>query len=463
MNGRCKKIQIVLAESGPSALRDDASAQQHLVDCGDCYAVLTALSELDAALPGLPVHDVSDARVDALLARVRGLPLPKPDAPSGFEGFDQRMRAAARRSGEWYARFVASPAAVATLSAAAVAVVVLMVNLETSVVDMMAPAPSESQWALDESAAVRKDAGRFRSESEIELKKRNVPAHQMLAQREILAPDLNLDIELKKQNVPARQMLARREIPAPALNLMEADPLRALGYLVGSDESGALKRSSVEKRKAASAREITGGAYRRSGVSETPKTPEIPKLDIEEIVVNADKTSSHRDVPVAVMRFGSADLKELRIQGISDRSDFAPPDEFEAERDADEVVSRKREYLPPAPPRSRSVGDQLKSIKHALADNRAVDSLDRDARLVGLRFQPASGYWSNAYVPGDPAVRLLESRLNAVDREMLQASTSTRLWLHDRARQVQPSTRLPAPRWRSSCTAIEARSKVESA
>ncbi len=91
MNGRCKQIQDLLAESGAIAFQSDESAQLHLADCADCYAVLTALSELEAALPALPIHDASDECVDALLARVRNLPQPKPVATAGITSFVQRL------------------------------------------------------------------------------------------------------------------------------------------------------------------------------------------------------------------------------------------------------------------------------------------------------------------------------------------------------------------------------------
>ena len=139
MNGRCKKIQIILAESGATAFQGDASSQQHLADCADCYAVLTALSELDAALPALPIHDASDECVDTLLARVRDLPQPKSEGSGRTERFDQRLLAAVRRAGEWHTRFVASAAAVAVVSAACVTAVVLMVDLEPSVYELAAP------------------------------------------------------------------------------------------------------------------------------------------------------------------------------------------------------------------------------------------------------------------------------------------------------------------------------------
>jgi hypothetical protein len=42
--------------------------------------------------------------------------------------------------------------------------------------------------------------------------------------------------------------------------------------------------------------------------------------------------------------------------------------------------------------------------------------------LTGLTLRPASGYWANTYVPGDPAIRLLEARLQRWDRSVLRAS-----------------------------------------
>ena len=44
-------------------------------------------------------------------------------------------------------------------------------------------------------------------------------------------------------------------------------------------------------------------------------------------------------------------------------------------------------------------------------------------RLSGLRFQAASGYWANTYVPGDPVMRLLEARLQRWHRDLPGAPT----------------------------------------
>ncbi|MDH3212687.1 MAG: VWA domain-containing protein [Myxococcales bacterium] len=56
--------------------------------------------------------------------------------------------------------------------------------------------------------------------------------------------------------------------------------------------------------------------------------------------------------------------------------------------------------------------------------------------LESLRFQPSSGYWANTYVPGDPVMRWLESRLGEGDRAALQAFASRPLRLDAAARQT---------------------------
>ncbi len=55
---------------------------------------------------------------------------------------------------------------------------------------------------------------------------------------------------------------------------------------------------------------------------------------------------------------------------------------------------------------------------------------ERERRsLENLFFQPASGYWANTYVPGDPVMRWLESRLGSRDRKVLQAFSARPLLL----------------------------------
>lgn len=65
----CRRVQKTLAEEGPRGLRPDEAAQAHLAECAECYAVLEALAEMDAAFTELPTTDAPDEVVERLLAR----------------------------------------------------------------------------------------------------------------------------------------------------------------------------------------------------------------------------------------------------------------------------------------------------------------------------------------------------------------------------------------------------------
>jgi len=362
MNGRCKQIQGILAESGATAFQDDESAQLHLADCTDCYAVLTAMSELEAALPALPIHDASDECVDALLARVSGLPQPKADALLGIKGFVQRLRDATRSVGEWHTRLAASAAAVAVVSAAGVAIVVSLVDPYTDFQGLAEQSPAQADFALHKD---NDGVDRWSNGSEFDTKKRLVPNKSELV------------------------------VDAP---MLELEQLRSLGYINGGGTHNAGRESDAKPRPDAQiAADVEPSIAMGSAVG-----------DIEEIIVRGDKVSSAQDVPVAVSSFRAADLEPLRIRDIANLGAYTPNLEI----------------------------DTASEAKSKLKDDRAPAS-KREAALAARAFQDASGYWSNAYVPGDPAIRLLETRLNATDREMLQTYTEAPLQLHDRAHPVQ--------------------------
>ena len=61
--------------------------------------------------------------------------------------------------------------------------------------------------------------------------------------------------------------------------------------------------------------------------------------------------------------------------------------------------------------------------------------LDRYSTLDELTFKDPSGYWANTYVPGDPTLRLLRSRLTEFDRDDLHDLTAGDPHLDDLAQQ----------------------------
>jgi hypothetical protein len=79
------------------------------------------------------------------------------------------------------------------------------------------------------------------------------------------------------------------------------------------------------------------------------------------------------------------------------------------------------------------VGGGLLSAESDDSDAQATQFLEQYASLDGLTFQAPVGYWSNSYIPGDPAMRLLQSRLSAWDRSQIGPDAQ----LEQAARQVR--------------------------
>lgn len=69
----CNEIKDKLAQGGPKALEQDEASRRHVADCAECFERLELISELDSALRRLPVRDVSDEVVQALLAKVESV------------------------------------------------------------------------------------------------------------------------------------------------------------------------------------------------------------------------------------------------------------------------------------------------------------------------------------------------------------------------------------------------------
>ena len=138
MSTTCRRIQDTLAIEGAQALRDDETAQQHVANCDDCFAVLERLNELDETFGTLPTLDASDEVVEQLMARRRS-------AAAGVSG-----ASSSAGSGLAWFRWEARPALRWALPAtgAAVAVVAVLVLPRQSLVPD-SPASVEVQTELE--------------------------------------------------------------------------------------------------------------------------------------------------------------------------------------------------------------------------------------------------------------------------------------------------------------------------
>jgi TonB family protein len=82
---------------------------------------------------------------------------------------------------------------------------------------------------------------------------------------------------------------------------------------------------------------------------------------------------------------------------------------------------------PPADNSSIQLDDAVRS---------AQAFLDGRSSTEGLAFKAATGYWSNTYVPGDPAMRLLQARLAGWDRSVLANYVPSAPRLHDASSRI---------------------------
>jgi hypothetical protein len=80
--------------------------------------------------------------------------------------------------------------------------------------------------------------------------------------------------------------------------------------------------------------------------------------------------------------------------------------------------------------------DRLAKAGEAPAHSEAQRFVRERRSLEGLSFRAASGYWANTYVPVDPVMRLLESRLGKRDRSALQAFAPRQLLLEAASHQT---------------------------
>jgi hypothetical protein len=157
-------------------------------------------------------------------------------------------------------------------------------------------------------------------------------------------------------------------------------------------------------------------------------------------------------------------------QAIGEEPVIEPAVDYERDDDA----QRRREQMPAKTGRISDTKDKLEKNLQVVADGGlAQASRPRDVarrflveneRLTGLQFESSSGYWANTYVPGDPAIRLLEARLQRWNRSGLAASIGDSR-LETTARQNQQPFDVPqnaalAAYLHADKRAIEGRSRL---
>jgi len=398
MSRHCRRIRRTLEEVGPRGLSQDTKAQEHLADCDACFEVLEAAGRLDAALGALEPIDGPDEAVEQLLTRVRE-DEPQTQAARGDSPFAKARRVFPWTAGgiDWLR--VQGPRRVQLAAAAAVVV--------------MASAGGMVLWL-----GVDPEPDAF-TVGDLKLRQLRFELPQSAVDAPEGREDLSAPLERRGNREPEELRSKEKKLQAE---------LEALGYLVGSPEP---ERLTV--------------------------TSESPLVDLSEADVDVIAALEFGSVPPMTNYLnlptgpGKAPGEKAGAGGNESGQRLLLKDQMDARQ------SEVGAWIAEVDKNEGRVGG-LAGVELRYRDSlEAADQLDADvapsedaiaaaraflaerSRLESLIYQQATGYWSNQYVPGDPAFRLLQSRLLGRQRAALESHSGSPLALHDAAHQaVQP-------------------------
>lgn len=464
----CDVAQEKLAETGAEALKEDDELRQHVESCEACSHVLESLQALDQELAQTPVVDAPDDVVAKTLDAVREAA--KKDTPTRKPVLPRRRIAGAlaasvaiiaavgvtshvmRSTNDMYA--FKAPADTAKTSTGSYGLsqlqsrtsggskpdqestpgrkVEIVRGLEAQSKSATesaqgefselaqagpkpafgdhssADAPAESTVRKQGARAFNKNLERQYSASEAFANRREVRENQERLEREsqLIARLAPQEQNFEPEPGPQSEIMAA---PAPATKPALKDALTGSRSKTDDD---AQRRAGSEVDEVFSYESPSTDEEQESRASEAEKKSKGQSAlggDYRTRDLSDDKTNLRGDH--AVGNEGFASQSEQGAGGAVSR--LEPSDSF-----ALEDVGRGA-FQPELHP------DQAR--QQAQAYLRSIETLE------GLTYQDPRGYWSNTYIPGDSAMRLLESRLKAWDRGVL----GTNLQLEQGARQIE--------------------------
>ncbi len=410
MSWTCDAIEAVLALQGQAALDRDSEMQQHVDKCSSCQATLAALGDLDRLLGELPEIEPPAATVATLLQRPELATATDDSAEPDETTVELR---------HWGSRLKYSSAAVAALLGLTVGAFFLW-----------------PQRGLEQPSGLRPQ----QPEPEITDIVFGIPDTQTPAPSTVRESEANTEPSTDPQ-------------------------FRALGYLA----NGPSVVSGEDERQGGKAVAIVAEKKEAIQIKSDPSYEKIYRAedfdDSIEVVGEAEEISVHSTVYSTVSHEPAASQTELeaRLLGLSK---IAPKkakvvgayiegavtttltDELKNKQELDTTDSLSElstKYNPTAggllyeSPRDTGrrafeAGQEIVEEPNLLA-RRFLQQLRRTDEL---HFQSPTGYWSNSYLPGDSALRLLRAQLEQWDRSTLEEQAETRLRLHDAAQPLDP-------------------------
>lgn len=407
----CDNVQLRLTDA-PTEL--NPVEREHIESCEACAAYASALNAIDGALGVLPDHDAPDETVTALLLAVRSdaADLRASNPPASYE----------QRRLLWKVTAWVAPIA-------AVVLVVAVSSMTMMTARMNAPAPLPPKVIVESPAVKTEDT------KDVLQPEGGAAADGTMHWRQALKKPDDTKRPVSGTETPDQTAAFDVGLDGVALDSVGLD--RAVGGKDG-DKSGAVAQRADNLRAQLGDTEGEGDRF-----AQTIVTGEVAQLERRNTASNKPEKASDD--------LGGHEGKKGEGKGRFELSEFGEfsevADEFRGEAQVqlpageDKEVERnnlafnlKSQVSTPKEIDARQVDMPNKAgannelvVTKGLAANRRVTAGDRwlTGRDVvdGLTFVDPHGYWSNTYVPGDPQMRVLQSRLTPLGVELSKRAT----------------------------------------
>lgn len=409
MSGVCDRFADRLADDGLAIALSVPELAAHYDGCADCRALAASLAELDRDLSSLPSREADGGLIARTLARVRTTPATVAAEPAVAPRF---------RVPAW----VRAPLG---RVAAGLVLLVGVAFLASLVIPNLTNSIQRGRQRRSVSG-VRPEAGVAMHPVEPEVSA--MPPSQPESKEERVSADGSMAVDVVDEvaNIDSRSASASVSYydgpPAAPPVAAKADD-----YVEG-DRVAASEKQIAGGKDAGSYRQLLRG-------------------------VGAEQVAQQQALRV---QNDAVSLYSNQVQNAGERAKLKKRAiDVAARRDRDDsgVDARKNEAIDvpasafvfgraAAPSDDRlvalgAVGDRTTIASDAPAGDSAVEG-PIEARPItpDLEFQEASGYWANTYVPGDPTIRLLETRLrgepspiSGPDGRVLRLDSASRQYL----------------------------------
>ena len=378
----CDDIEQRLTEDGLDSLTQDEQ-QRHIDNCPRCQNMIAGLKQLEASLSQLPVYDAPGK----LLSKTQSA-VARTESPTKQQGLQTQRRWAAG------------------LGMAAVILAVIGLDPMTHYQQFVPSPLSLSEPALDAEGFVTApglDDSLHANQEPLEL---NRP--------DVAAPEPEEKAKRERSSSTARQLRPDSELSPVDQDGLSSQPSGQAAITSSFAQQNAQLATRRTEQAAGS-----GGAFADSSRDAQPKQRELSQMYYRDAIVGGELAGPDEPEPLITQTETQIIGRlEGRLGGRADaKPDVPGAGDYRAGEDK-EHHSAPAQSKRPMPQDAAEAANGKKPTPASIAPmlSSAQAFLRQRESLENLSFQPATGYWANTYIPGDPVLRRLQAQLSGWGR-----------------------------------------------